>query len=150
MAHEVQPYKSKQLAPLRGVDPKAILELYLSEKTSTEIAAMYGVTRAAVSQYMLNHAEKEWKDAQVVKALVAKDDAEKLLATAQNSLDLARGREQLRAAQWDLERVCRRIYGQDQPPTNVNALQININLRRDGVATEQREIQAIDSQEEKG
>jgi len=130
MAGEIKPYKSKQLAPLANVDPKDILESYLNEKTSTQIAADYGVTRAAISHFMLKHAEQEWKDAQVAKAVVAKDNAEKLLETASNALDLARAREQLRSAQWDLERVCRRIYGQDTP-ASVAAVQVNINLRRE-------------------
>jgi hypothetical protein len=47
-------------------------------------------------------------------------------------LSLSRARERLKAAQWDLERVCRRIYGQDAPPQGVNAVQININLKRVG------------------
>ena len=58
-----------------------------------------------------------------------KDDAENELDGATNALDITRARERLRAAQWDLERVCRRIYGQDAPPAGVNAVQININLR---------------------
>jgi hypothetical protein len=36
----------------------------------------------------------------------------------------------LRSAQWDLERVCRRIYGQDVAQVS-QAVQININLRRE-------------------
>ena len=53
------------------------------------------------------------------------------METASDALSLARARERVRAAQWELERTCRRIYGQDQPPAGVNAVQININLRRD-------------------
>jgi hypothetical protein len=49
---------------------------------------------------------------------------------AANPLDLARAREQLRGAQWDLERVCRRIYGQDVAQV-AQAVQVNINLRRE-------------------
>ena len=58
-----------------------------------------------------------------------------LFRSAQTPLDLTRAREQLRSAQWDLERVCRRIYGQDQPPAGMNAVQININLRGDAATT---------------
>jgi hypothetical protein len=120
-----------RLAPLKGVDPKDILERYLGEETSTQIAASYGVTRAALSYFMLKHAEEQWKDAQVTKAMQRKENAEDLLETASNPLDLARARELLRAAQWDLERVCRRIYGQDVPPTGGAAVNIQINLRRE-------------------
>jgi hypothetical protein len=133
-----------QLAPLKDVDPKDVLERYLAEETGPQIAASYGVTKAALSYFMLKHAEEQWKEAQVVKALTRKEDAETKLETASNALDLARARELLRAAQWDLERVCRRIYGQDAPPQGVNAVQININLRRSADGTAQDAAQVID------
>jgi hypothetical protein len=122
--------KGGQLAPLKNVDPKEILQRYLAEETGAQIAETYGVTRAALSYFMLKHAENEWKDAQVTKALQRKERAEDLLETADNALDLTRAREQLRSAQWDLERVCRRIYGQDAPPATA-AVQINIGIRRE-------------------
>ena len=119
-----------QIAPLKDLDPKEVLRRFLAEETGSQIAQSLGVTRAALSHFMIKHAEQEWKDAQVAKALIRKERAEDLLETADNALDLTRAREQLRSAQWDLERVCRRIYGQDAPPQGVNAVQININLNR--------------------
>lgn len=121
--------KGGQLAPLKDIDPKAVLERYLAEETGEQIAQSYGVTRSALSLFMLKHAEEQWKDAQVVKAIRRKEEAEQLMDKADNALDLTRAREQLRSAQWDLERVCRRIYGQDAPPAGATAVQININLR---------------------
>jgi hypothetical protein len=132
--------KQGQLAPLKGVDPKHVLERYLAEETSTQIAASYGVTRSALSFFMLKYAEQEWKDAQVVKAIRKKEEADELLETADNQLDLTRAREKLKSAQWDLERVCRRIYGQDAPP-NLAAVQININLRKGDVIEGQKQEQ---------
>ena len=122
--------KGGQLAPLKDVDPKAVLDRYLAEENSDSIAKSYGVTRAALSLFMLKNAEAEWKDAQLTKALIRKERAEDLMEKADNALDLTRAREQLRSAQWELERVCRRIYGQDAP-TAAQAVQINISLRRD-------------------
>lgn len=133
--------KQGQLAPLKDVDPKEVLERYLAEETSTEIAATYGVTRAALSFFMLKHAEQEWKDAQVVKAIRKKEEADDLIETADNTLDLARAREKLKSAQWDLERVCRRIYGQDAPPVTA-AVQINIKLR--ATENEKEPVAALD------
>ena len=134
--------KQSQPVQLKDVDPKDILQRYLNEESGPEIAKSYGVTRAALSLHMLKHAEEQWKDAQVVKAIRRKENAEDLLETAENALELTRAREQLRAAQWDLERVCRRIYGQDAPPAGTNAVQININLRGNGAtsAVQQPEI----------
>lgn len=121
--------KQGQLAPLRKVSPLDVLDRYLAGETSPQIAQSLGVTKQALSHWLCNTAETEWKQAQFVKAFTAKEDAEELIDTATNPLDLARAREKLRAAQWDLERVCRRIYGQDAPPAGVNAVQISINLR---------------------
>jgi hypothetical protein len=118
-----------QLAPLKTVDPKDVLERYLAEESSESIAKSYGVTRAALSLFMLRSAESEWKDAQLTKALRRKENAEELMDRADNALDLTRAREQLRSAQWELERVCRRIYGQDAPSHAAQAVQININVR---------------------
>jgi predicted transcriptional regulator len=123
--------KGGQLAPLKDLDPKEVLQRYLAEETGAQIAESLGVTRAALSYFMIKHAEQEWRDAQVTKALQRKEKAEDLMDRADNALDLTRAREQLRSAQWDLERVCRRIYGQDSVPSGGNAVQININLRRD-------------------
>lgn len=119
--------------PLSDTDPKDVLKRYLSDESTKDIAATYGVTRQALGQFLLKYAETDWKDAQVVRALARKESAEDDLETAPDVLSLARARERLRAAQWDLERVCRRIYGQDVA-TVAQAVQININLRRDAGA----------------
>ena len=128
-----------QLNPLKDVDPKDVLERYLAEETSVEIAKSYGVTKAALSYFMLKHAEEEWKNAQVTKALIRKEKAEELMESADNPLDLARARELLKAAQWDLERVCRRIYGQDAP-AQLSSIVINVGAIRSA----QDDTQVID------
>lgn len=120
------------LAPLKGIDPLAILNRYLSDESTADIAKDYGVTRQALGQFLLKTAENEWKDAQVARALARKEQAEDDLEDAEktpDALSLARTRERLKAAQWDLERVCRRIYGQDAPPAGATAVQINIGIR---------------------
>jgi hypothetical protein len=119
-----------QLAPLKDVKPNDVLERYLAGETGPQIAQSLGVTKQALSHWLITNAEDEWKSAQLVKALTRKDEAEELMDKAANPLDLARAREQLRGAQWDLERVCRRIYGQDVAQV-AQAVQININLRRE-------------------
>lgn len=129
--------KQGQLAPLRAVKPEDVLERYLAGETGPQIAQSLGVTKQALSHWLIEKAETQWKSAQVIKALERKDKAEELLESATNALDLTRARELLKAAQWDLERVCRRIYGQDAPPAGTNAVQININLRGSTAATGQ-------------
>lgn len=142
--------KQGQLAPLRSVDPKDVLDRYLAGETGPQIALSLGVTKQALSHWLSNVAEQEWRSAQFVKAFNRKEEAEDLIETASNALDLARAREKLRAAQWDLERVCRRIYGQDAPPQGANAVQININLRRGADQTAPDSTQVIDIPVERG
>lgn len=117
-----------QLAPLKNVDPQAVLDRYLAGETSPQIATSLGVTKQALSHWLCNVSEQEWKSAQFVKAFSRKEQADELIETASNPLDLARAREMLRSAQWDLERVCRRIYGSDQPAQIAAAVQINIGI----------------------
>jgi ribosome biogenesis GTPase A len=135
--------KQGQLNPLKDVDPRDILDRYLKEETSTQIAASYGVTKSALSFFMLKHAEEQWKEAQVIKALTRKENAERQLEEADNALDLARGRELLRAAQWDLERVCRRIYGQDAPAQLAQVV-INVQNMRESVVHAQQSGEVAD------
>lgn len=136
------------LPTLRDSDPKTILQRYLSDESTQDIAASYGVTRQALGQYLLAVAETEWREAQVARAVARKERAEDDLESARQALlDIEKtdrdGRETflarvkvaeagLRAAQWDLERTARRIYGADHASGVGNAVQININLRRDG------------------
>jgi predicted transcriptional regulator len=118
------------LNPLKEVKADTILARYLAEESTTQIAKSLGVTRSALNYWLLENCEKEWRSAQVIRAMKRKEDAEDAIDQASDALTLARAREALRAAQWDLERVCRRIYGQDVPVNAGSGVQININLRR--------------------
>jgi len=118
--------KQSALNPLKATNPKEVLKRVLNEKSTKDIAASYGVTRSALNQWLLVHAETDWKAAQYIRAAKRKDEAEEEIDSASDALSLARAREKLRAAQWDLERVCRRIYGQDSATMSAQAVTINI------------------------
>ncbi len=133
------------LEPLKAADPKQVLQRYLAEETTTQIAQSFGVTRSGLNYWLLRVAESEWKDAQMLKALRRKEEAEDEMDTAQDALTLARARERLKSAQWDLERVCRRIYGQDAPPAQ-SGLTINLNLGGNG-AVQSAKVIENDSQQ---
>jgi predicted DNA-binding protein YlxM (UPF0122 family) len=137
------PSASSGLPALRGADPKQILQRYLSDESTKDIAKSYGVTRQALGQHLLKHAEAEWKEAQVARAISrkeqAEDDMDAISSRIENAdkderdrltLTLSLARERLKAAQWDLERVCRRIYGQEAPQQTGGLVQINIGIRR--------------------
>ena len=127
------------LNPLKAANAQDVLTRVLNEESTNDIAKSYGVTRSALNYWLIEHCDTEWKAAQVVRALKRKEDSEDEMDTAQDSLTLARAEKRLRAAQWDLERVCRRIYGQDAPPAGANAVQININLRGSGATKQDNE-----------
>lgn len=125
------------LNPLKNIKAEYVLARYLAEESTTEIAQSLGVTRSALNYWLLEHAESQWKSAQVVKAIKRKEQAEDLLETAADALTIARARELLRAAQWDLERVCRRIYGQDVSPDQLGKVNITLNI---GVEPKQEKL----------
>lgn len=120
---------------LAEADPRKVLERYLSDESTAVIAAAYGVTRQALGQFLLRHAEEDWKEAQIARAIARKEKAEDDIEAAADVLQLAKARELLKAAQWDLERVCKRIYGQDHN-INVNiSADLGERLRRAGQRT---------------
>lgn len=116
---------------LATVDPVNVISRYLAGETTTKIAAELGVTRQGLDYHLRRNHESEFKNAQVILALERKQLADEAMETACDALALARAREQLKSAQWDLERVCRRIYGQDQPVTSTGLVTINIGIARD-------------------
>lgn len=123
-----KPSGYEQYGNLTGVDPKEILKRYLSDETTLDIAGSYSVTRQALSKFLLKHAEEDWKEAQVARAIARKEKAEDDLELAQDPLALAKARELLKAAQWDLERTCRRIYGEDKQTVQVVTPVLNITI----------------------
>jgi hypothetical protein len=116
------------LPKLRDAAPEVILERYLSDESTASIAADYGVTRQGLGRFLLRHAEEEWKEAQVARAIARKEKAEDDLEAAQDPLALAKARELFKAATWDLERVCRRIYGEDHKTESAVTPILNITI----------------------
>ena len=66
--------------------------------------------------------------AQVARAITQKESAEDELDGANDPLTLARARERLRGAQWELERIFHRIYGQKQELTVREEINIQFTL----------------------
>jgi hypothetical protein len=114
---------------LVAVEPLTILARYEQGEMIKDVAKSLGVSDKAVYRLLVNKAPDQWRDYQTAHAIKALEDATQKLETAADALELARAREQVRSAQWQLERLCRRLYGQDAPPASTQAVQININLR---------------------
>jgi transposase-like protein len=93
------------------------------------IAHELGIEHTTLYRHLVKHFESDWIQAKKSRSLAELEDAEESLKTAQDGLALTRARERVRAAQWQLERLYRKIYGQDAQQQLAAAVQININLR---------------------
>jgi hypothetical protein len=109
------------------------------------MAPQYGVSDVTIYALLLREHEDDWKEVQKARALARKERAEEKCRTAPDVLSLARAREELRSAQWELERLLRRLYGQDQQVQNGAAVSINITLRREN-ATDERVVSSTEPQ----
>ena len=111
-----RPTKPVALSPIipTTLDPREVLERYLAEPKTSQIAESYGVTRANLVRWLRQVCPDEWKQVQIVRALVYKEDGNEGLDAAENALLLARAREMVKSAQWELERLDHQNYGVKQ------------------------------------
>lgn len=124
---------------------KRAIERYLDGERLEDIAQGHGVSKMRLNQILLEATEDEWKNAQVAAAITRLQDCEKELEraaerveSAEDMLSLTRVGEVARIAekaaklaQWKLERLCRRIYGQEAAQVLGSGLiQINIGIDR--------------------
>lgn len=98
---------------------QTVLERVLNDERTADIAKDLGLSRSALNMALLRYAEDDWRAAQVARALTrverAKDERETLDVTQPGAaLILARARDDEKAAQWELERLLSRLFGQKQ------------------------------------
>src|SRR5688500_18609535 len=127
-------------AERRAEIAQSVLTRYINGEQVADMAPEYGVSDVTIYALLLRDHEDDWKEVQRARALARLEKAQSKMDTAPDALSLARAREQVRSAQWELERLLRRLYGQDQAVGAGSAVQININLRRED-ATTQRTIE---------
>ena len=124
-AQAPQPYRP---APLEHLTVQAVLDRLLADEPSTSIAKSLGVHRSALNQWLLRNCQEDWKSAQVARAISTLELAKEELRLAPDALSLARAREQVKAAQWELERLHSRLYGLKGDAGPVAAPVLNITL----------------------
>lgn len=131
---------------LQGKDKQEVArqasERYLDGERMVDIAAELGVSDKRLYALMAEQDEEGWKRAQLAAAIQRLELAKEGIDAATDQLEIARARESARMAQWDLERVCRRIYGQE--PAQVlgsGSVSISINF----TAPQSADKPAIDS-----
>jgi len=139
----LEPFDKGRLANL---DVERVVERFIGGETSTQIAASYGVTRQGLTWWLRSHAEEHWKESQIVQAIERKDRAEDMLEAASDSLSLARARELLRGAQWELERMFSKHYGQKQEVTGKDGGPLQVQIVRFGQTIEGQATVSSDTQ----
>jgi len=113
----------------RGQLLDAILAHYENGASIYALAEKLGVDNATIYRQLLKHRPEDWKEVRGARYLSEIEEAEKDMKEARDPLAVTRARERLANAKWHLERLNRRIYGQDAPPASA-AVQINIGIRR--------------------
>ena len=131
-AGETKNLPATRLSSLPAEDLKSILdaaiESYGNGASIYAIALDLGVEHTTLYRHLIRHREGEWRDAKIGRALAELDEAEGDLKTAPDGLALSRARERCRAAQWQLERLMRRVYGQDHQADNSGRVSITLNI----------------------
>ncbi len=112
------------------LQPEQVIDRYLQDERTQDIARSYGVERSRLNQWLLKNASEQWRDAQIARAVTAHEQAKDELAAASDPLSLGRAREQLRAAQWELERLYARMFGQQTHVTMEITGDLGDRLRR--------------------
>jgi DNA-binding ferritin-like protein (Dps family) len=103
------------------------------------LAEVLGVDNATLYRQLLKHRPEEWMEVRAARYHSQVEQAEKDMKEASDPLAVTRAREQLANARWMLERLQRKIYGQDQERQVGQAIQINIGIRRDAQTVENAE-----------
>jgi hypothetical protein len=109
-----------------------VLNQSLQDRKLKDIAADLGIAKTSLSQALLKYAEDDWKEVQVAKAWTQVESAEDELEIAADMLAVQRARERLKSSQWQLERLHRRLFGQEAPQqAGSGTININIGIKRD-------------------
>ena len=103
-----------------GLDPKTVLEAYLATPHTSKIAETFGVRRSSLTAWLRQVAPDDWRNVQLIRAHLKKEDGDEGIEDAREAFELARAREMLRSGQWDLERLDA-DYAQQKAAININA-----------------------------
>lgn len=124
-------------------DPMTVVARYLNGEEISQIAETLNVHPKALNYHLLKpHILEAWREAQVAVSLAEYQEAKEVVRAAPDALSLARAREQLRSAQWDLERLFSRLFGQTVHQTIEIVGDLGERLRR----ARERVIDAADAQ----
>ena len=92
-----------------GLQP--IMDRFERGESIMQIAQDLGISHGAIYRAIIRQIPDEWQQYRSAKALGQLDQAENDLSRATDGVTVSRVREQIKMAQWQLERTCRSIYG---------------------------------------
>jgi hypothetical protein len=128
----------------KNFKPDKVLIRYLHGEEIADIADSLGVHPKALNYHLLKEEFREaWRKAQVAVSQAELQEAKAVIRSAPDALSLSRAREALRSAQWDLERLESRLYGQKQELTITDKTDLGDRLRRARERTIEGEVQRI-------
>jgi hypothetical protein len=117
-----------------------VLDRYIAGEQVAAMAVEYETSDVTLYALLLREHESDWKDIQEARALARLERSQNALRSAPDALSLARSREEVRSAQWELERLCRRLYGEDRSQVQVQVSPVLVI----SVAGEQQTQRTID------
>lgn len=140
--------------PAKPLDAGAILSAYLQGRKTKEIAPEYGKSPEELRHYLVSEQPERWKQARLAQAITRLDDATEAIdqldeelrkISAPTTPDGIREMQtksavanvrlrvldsKLKSAQWEMEKVCRAIYGEQKQEPLGQPIQINIGITR--------------------
>ena len=91
-----------------------VLERYIQGEQVAQMAGEYNTSDVTIYALLLRERQEDWVSIQTARALARLERNQNQLEGASDALSLARARESVRSAQWELERLLRRLYGEDK------------------------------------
>ena len=107
----------------KDLDPDKVIEQYLSEASTSHIAASYGLSRRALVKWLRQVRPEAWREAQIIRAQAKLEHAEDAMGDevlSPDALSLARMRETAKAMQFRLQALDKDY----QPKQNID-VQLN-------------------------
>lgn len=144
----------------RATIAHAVLDRYINGEQVADIAPSFDVSDVTIYALLLREHQDAWKDIQTARALARLERAQDALATLSDRLDsaetafdalsLARIREQtkllevkVKSAQWELERLLKRLYATAQEITGAGGGVLQVEIVRYGAQTIEGEAQEV-------
>lgn len=104
---------------------------YLNGDDATAIAEHYSITRQRLYQVMSETDPEGWRQAQAARALAEFDRTYEAMRDASDPLSLARAREMHKSAQWVMERLLRKLYGDTKQDDKSISITVNVQRQDD-------------------